>query len=84
MAKKLVKDELAVRAEKRTSWFTKIVPLGYCTVGIAFYLLLFPVYADDIFATAKNAMQTVYTDVAGNCYCGSRCVCGCLPVFDEL
>ena len=24
-----------------------------------------PVYASDIFATAKNAMQTVYTDVAG-------------------
>lgn len=24
-----------------------------------------PVFASDIFATAKNAMQTVYTDVAG-------------------
>ena len=24
-----------------------------------------PVYASDIFTTAKNAMQTVYTDVAG-------------------
>lgn len=24
-----------------------------------------PVYASDIFGTAKNAMQTVYTDVAG-------------------
>lgn len=64
MAKKLVKDELAVRAEKRTSWFTKIVPLGYCTVGLLLFTAV-PVYADDIFATAKNAMQTVYTDVAG-------------------
>ena len=28
-----------------------------------------PVYASDIFATAKNAMQTVYTDVAGIVVC---------------
>ena len=64
MAKKLVKDELAVRVDKRTSWLIKIVPLGYCTVRLLLFTAV-PVYADDIFATAKNAMQTVYTDVAG-------------------
>ena len=36
-----------------------------------------PVYASDIFATAKNAMQTVYTDVAGIMCCG-------VPVFNEF
>ena len=44
------------------------MPVSYTHLDVYKRQLLMtavPVYADDIFATAKNAMQTVYTDVAG-------------------
>ena len=63
MAKKEVKDEIAVRFGKK-NWLVKALPIAYCVTGVLFMTAV-PVCADDIFATAKNAMQTVYTDVAG-------------------
>ena len=61
--KQKVKDEIAARFSKK-NWLVKALPIAYCAIGVLLMTAV-PVYADDIFATAKNAMQTVYTDVAG-------------------
>ena len=61
--KQKVKDEIAARFGKK-NWLVKALPIVYCVTGVLLMTAV-PVYADDIFATAKNAMQTVYTDVAG-------------------
>ena len=48
--------------------FAKLIPRFAFTAFLAVVLLAVsaaPVYADTIFDTAKNAMQTVYKDVAG-------------------
>ena len=63
MEKQKVKDEIAARFGKK-NWLVKALPIVYCVTGVLLMTAV-PVYADDIFATAKNAMQTVYTDVAG-------------------
>ena len=63
MAKQKVKDEIAARFKKK-NWLVKALRVAYCVTGVLLMTAV-PVYADDIFATAKNAMQTVYTDVAG-------------------
>ena len=63
MEKQKVKDEIAARFSKK-NWLVKALPIAYCAIGVLLMTVV-PVYADDIFATAKNAMQTVYTDVAG-------------------
>ena len=63
MAKQKVKDEIAARLKKK-NWLVKALRVAYCVTGVLLMTAV-PVYADDIFATAKNAMQTVYTDVAG-------------------
>lgn len=63
MEKQKVRDEIAARFGKK-NWLVKVLPVAYCLTGVLLMTAV-PVYADDIFATAKNAMQTVYTDVAG-------------------
>ena len=63
MEKQKVKDEIAACFGKK-NWLVKVLPIAYCAIGVLLMTAV-PVYADDIFATAKNAMQTVYTDVAG-------------------
>ena len=50
----------------------------------AFAMTGMPVFATDIFGTAKNAMQTVYTDVGRNCYSGSSSMCSGMLVSDEF
>lgn len=43
---------------------TRLAFVTFLTVTL-FTMTGMPVFASDIFGTAKNAMQTVYTDVAG-------------------
>ena len=56
MEKQKVKDEIAARFSKK-NWLVKALPIAYCAIGVLLMTVV-PVYADDIFATAKNAMQT--------------------------
>ena len=57
MAKQKVKDEIAARFKKK-NWLVKALRVAYCVTGVLLMTAV-PVYADDIFATAKNVMQTL-------------------------
>ena len=81
MEKQKVKDEIAARFKKK-NWLVKALRGAYCVTGVLFMTAV-PVYADDIFATAKNAMQTVYTDVAGIATVAAG-LCSSLPFFNEF
>ena len=54
MEKQKVKDEIAACFGKK-NWLVKVLPIAYCAIGVLLMTAV-PVYADDIFATAKNAM----------------------------
>ena len=57
MEKQNVKDEIAARFSKK-NWLVKALPIAYCAIGVLLMTAV-PVYADDIFATAKNVNITV-------------------------
>ena len=57
MEKQKVKDEIAARFKKK-NWLVKALRGAYCVTGVLFMTAVL-VYADDIFATAKNAMAVV-------------------------
>ena len=63
--KQLKKEELHFNSgNQRFVLVPRFAFISFLTVTL-FAMTGIPVFATDIFATAKNAMQTVYTDVAG-------------------
>ena len=69
MEKQKVKDEIAARFSKK-NWLVKALPIAYCAIGVLLMTAV-PVYADDIFATAK--ISSAYT---GTAVIRSTRVCG--------
>ena len=60
--------EQNMEVKEQGNQFANLIPRFAFTAFFAVVLLAVsaaPVYADTIFDTAKNAMQTVYKDVAG-------------------
>lgn len=61
---KTVRKEKSYVGNQRLVLAPRIAFVAFLSVT-AFAMTGMPVFATDIFGTAKNAMQTVYTDVAG-------------------
>lgn len=67
MAGRLKKEKQKIylsQGNLKKKMIPRILFMAYLGINVI-VLTGIPVYASDIFATAKNAMQTVYTDVAG-------------------
>ncbi len=79
MEKQKVKDEIAACFGKK-NWLVKVLPIAYCAIGVLLMTAV-PVYADDIFATAKKRDADGLYGCSWNCNCGGGGLCGSMPFF---
>lgn len=82
MEKQKVKDEIAARFGKK-NWLVKALPIVYCVTGVLLMTAV-PVYADDIFATAKNANADGLYRRSWHCNCGGGGLCSSMPFSNEF